>query len=162
VYDACKYLQSYGHWDSSLWLAKCRLVGGSSDKGRDSPIVFWFPWQEHCTLILCLCRTIIVAYVPMHAFVYSDCNNLAISNFAQLIWRIAFPPAGLPRGGFQVRRELSFSRPQEARRPRVPLPRRRRQLSRRARRSKDDRSSSAVPRGRRGNKDGMSVFPLTT
>jgi hypothetical protein len=96
------------------------------------------------------------------AFVYSDCNNLAISNFAQLIWRIAFPPAGLPRGGFQVRRELSFSRPQEARRPRVPLPRRRRQLSRRARRSKDDRSSSAVPRGRRGNKDGMSVFPLTT
>jgi hypothetical protein len=68
VYDACKYLQSYGHWDSSLWLAKCRLVGGSSDKGRDSPIVFWFPWQEHCTLILCLCRTIIVAYVPMHLF----------------------------------------------------------------------------------------------
>ena len=30
VYDACKYLQSEQHWDSSLWLAKCRL--GNSEK----------------------------------------------------------------------------------------------------------------------------------
>ena len=25
--DACKYLQSCGRWDESLWLAKCRLEG---------------------------------------------------------------------------------------------------------------------------------------
>ena len=25
VHDACKYLQSDNQWDSSLWLAKCRL-----------------------------------------------------------------------------------------------------------------------------------------
>ena len=28
VSDACKYLQSYGEWDASLWLAKCRLADG--------------------------------------------------------------------------------------------------------------------------------------
>ncbi len=39
VYDACKYLQSHGQWDASLWLAKCRLAyqtvaadGDSSNK----------------------------------------------------------------------------------------------------------------------------------
>ena len=34
VFDACIYLQSCQNWDSSLWLAKCRL--GNSAQHRDS------------------------------------------------------------------------------------------------------------------------------
>ena len=30
VLDACKYLQSDGHWEASLWLAKCRLPAKAS------------------------------------------------------------------------------------------------------------------------------------
>ena len=30
--EACQYLQSYGHWDASLWLAKCHF---SNDDDED-------------------------------------------------------------------------------------------------------------------------------
>ena len=33
VADACSYLQSYGHWDASLWLAKCRLDNRTRNNG---------------------------------------------------------------------------------------------------------------------------------
>jgi hypothetical protein len=31
VKEACQYLQSYGHWDASLWLAKCHFTGREAD-----------------------------------------------------------------------------------------------------------------------------------
>lgn len=46
VYDACKYLQSDQHWDSSLWLAKCRL-GNSSQHGEDMAKVL-NKYCDHC------------------------------------------------------------------------------------------------------------------
>ena len=46
VYDACKYLQSDQHWDSSLWLAKCRL-GNSAQHGEELSKVL-NKYCDHC------------------------------------------------------------------------------------------------------------------
>ena len=46
VYDACKYLQSDQHWDSSLWLAKCRL-GTSSNQHLELAKVL-SKYCDHC------------------------------------------------------------------------------------------------------------------
>ncbi len=39
--DACKYLQSCGRWDESLWLAKCRLEG---DELASAARYLYFPY----------------------------------------------------------------------------------------------------------------------
>lgn len=46
VYDACKYLQSDQHWDSSLWLAKCRL--GNSSHGKEEFAKVLAKYCDHC------------------------------------------------------------------------------------------------------------------
>ena len=49
VYDACTYLQSCQHWDSSLWLAKCRL--GNSSNHRTDLLKVLGKYCDHCTNI---------------------------------------------------------------------------------------------------------------
>ena len=46
VYDACNYLQSCQHWDSSLWLAKCRL--GNSPAHQKDLMKVVSKYCDHC------------------------------------------------------------------------------------------------------------------
>ena len=46
VYDACKYLQSDQHWDSSLWLAKCRLGNSAQHSGEMQKVLD--KYCDHC------------------------------------------------------------------------------------------------------------------
>jgi hypothetical protein len=46
VFDACTYLQSCQHWDSSLWLAKCRL--GNSVQHREEMSKVLSKYCDHC------------------------------------------------------------------------------------------------------------------
>lgn len=46
VHDACTYLQSCQHWDSSLWLAKCRLGNSAVHKGDLNKVLS--KYCDHC------------------------------------------------------------------------------------------------------------------
>ncbi len=46
VYEACNYLQSSGYWDSSLWLAKCRLGNSAGHKEELSKTIG--KYCDHC------------------------------------------------------------------------------------------------------------------
>ena len=46
VYEACIYLQSCQHWDSSLWLAKCRLGNSANHREDLSKVVS--KYSDHC------------------------------------------------------------------------------------------------------------------
>ena len=46
VFDACVYLQSCQNWDSSLWLAKCRL--GNSTQHKESLAKVISKYCDHC------------------------------------------------------------------------------------------------------------------
>ena len=46
VFDACVYLQSCQNWDSSLWLAKCRLGNSAQHKEALSKVIS--KYCDHC------------------------------------------------------------------------------------------------------------------
>ena len=47
VFEACTYLQSCQHWDSSLWLAKCRL-GNSAKHHKEDLSKVIAKYCDHC------------------------------------------------------------------------------------------------------------------